>query len=632
MILLKFFYAVGTLAIACASLFGWGILIRRFSRVPKGSTPVTIALGLSAILVVGGLLNLARIAFAPALWLVAGTGLVACAVHIIPALSRIRPSSLTDETSWSGWSEDALASGFIAIMIGFTVATQLPPAAFNFHDDLQKYFAHPVRMLATGTLFGSPLSALGSETLGGQALLHAMVLSFFPIGFINGADAVFGLLLVMILGADAGRRRLAPLPGAFFAPLLIAIVNPQYVNVSALYLGAALIAASVLLTSDEREPDPPPVIGLGLIYGGLIALKPLFVLFVVLHLTTISIVFMIRNNSLKPMLWATRVALMTGLTVAPWLLLYLPYYANFSSGADFSAAVISVPLADNNFDAFSTQPIFYGATAANYTALVGLALLGGLWGLIGWQRSHSPVSVRNCSGIVGAAATAFGCYAVLLFGPSSLLAGKLTNLRYSIPFLLGIVPSITVLAASQVSFKRPGIGVAVPVLALLIVSIGFVPSAIDRAHQAISYGSILAFTRFATSKPYLEYNHAALSSSAERRVRRLQAVIPAGEPFIAWIDQPFHLNFARNPVIDAEPAGLATSWARVPPGTSFVLWEYQGFAVRSAQDYLRAVPSERDRRINARALGFAQTLLAELKKGEPVYRDDRFVVFRRPAF
>ena len=84
--------------------------------------------------------------------------------------------------------------------------------------------------------------------------------------------------------------------------------------------------------------------------------------------------------------------------------------------------------------------------------------------------------------------------------------------------------------------------------------------------------------------------------------------------------------------IDAEPTGLATSWARVPPGASFVLWEYQGPGVRSAQDYLRAAPGERKRRVNARALGFARTLYAELKKGEPFYSDDRFVVFRRPAF
>src|SRR5262245_18389742 len=186
-VLVKLSIAAVILSITWASLFGWGMAVRRFSRDPEGLAPVTVALGLSAILAIGGVLNLDRIAFAPALWLVVGVGLVACVVQVIPALFRMKRSALFDE---SGWSEDAFASGFVAIVIAFTIATQLPPEAFNIHDHFQKYFAHPVR-LATGTVSGSPLSALGTETLGGQALLHAIVLSLFPIEFINGADAVF---------------------------------------------------------------------------------------------------------------------------------------------------------------------------------------------------------------------------------------------------------------------------------------------------------------------------------------------------------------------------------------------------------------------------------------------------------
>ena len=513
-------------------------------------------------------------------------------MHIIPALSGIKLSSLSQARGWSGWREDALAGGFIAMVIGFTVATQLPPEAFNYHDDFQKYFAHPVRMLATGTLFGSPLSALGSETLGGQAFLHAIVLAFFPIPFINGADAVFGLLLLMILGADVGRRRLAPLPGALLAPLLIVAVNPQYVNVSALYLGAALIAASVLLTSDEREPDPPPVAGLGLIYGALIALKPLFALFAALHLAATCNVRIIREHSLGPLLWVARIAFASALAVSPWLLLYLPYYENLSV-ADFSAPAVAVPGARaDSFDVFSTRPLYYGATAANYAALIGLALLAGLWGLIGWRRSNCAPVVRNCSGIAAAAAAVLVCYAVLMLALSQRLAGYATSLRYSIPFLLGIVPFITVLAASRAAFKQSRAGVAVPVLALLIVSAGFIPSAIDRARQAISYGSILAFAPLATAKPYLEYNHAVLSASAQSIVRHVQDIIPAGEPFVAWINLPFYLDFARNPVIDAERQGWRLRGPACLLERASYCWNIRGSAcdLRETTHRQRAMP------------------------------------------
>ena len=79
MILAKFLMAAAALAIAWASLFGWGILVRRLSRIRTGSGPVTVAIGLSAILAVGGVLNLARISFAPALgWLLAPASLPAC--------------------------------------------------------------------------------------------------------------------------------------------------------------------------------------------------------------------------------------------------------------------------------------------------------------------------------------------------------------------------------------------------------------------------------------------------------------------------------------------------------------------------------------------------------------------------
>jgi hypothetical protein len=87
-------------------------------------------------------------------------------------------------------------------------------------------------MLATGTLYGSPLSALGSETLGGQAFIHAFILLIAPIQYINGADTIFGLMLLMCLSAAAGWQRFHVIPGALIAPLLIVSINPQLTSLS----------------------------------------------------------------------------------------------------------------------------------------------------------------------------------------------------------------------------------------------------------------------------------------------------------------------------------------------------------------------------------------------------------------
>ena len=56
----------------------------------------------------------------------------------------------------------------ISLLI-ITSVTSINPEAYNIHDDYQKYFVHPVKMLETGSLYGSKLGAIGLQILGGQA-------------------------------------------------------------------------------------------------------------------------------------------------------------------------------------------------------------------------------------------------------------------------------------------------------------------------------------------------------------------------------------------------------------------------------------------------------------------------------
>ena len=130
-------------------------------------------------------------------------------------------------------------------------------------------------MLQTGTLFGSPLSALGSQTLGGQAFLHGFILAFFPIRYLNGLDALFGqaLCLLLVLGFAWNRPERAPFAAA--AMLLIVLVNPQYVNVSPLYLGSALVMASAFLALGSAAAGALriPAHGVGLLYATLFTLE-----------------------------------------------------------------------------------------------------------------------------------------------------------------------------------------------------------------------------------------------------------------------------------------------------------------------------------------------------------------------
>ena len=199
---------------------------------------------------------------------------------------------------------------------------------------------------------------------------------------------------------------MVPLPGALFAPLLIGAINPLYVNVSALFLGAALMATAVLLTADEREEYPPSALVIGLVYGGLAALKPTFALFVVLHLPLAAIaVSIVRGSVREGVLWALRTAGFAALALSPWVILHLPHY--LSASAIGMGAVSDGPHAQINI--FSGIRLFYGAPI-----LIGLALLATFWSLIGLLQERSNSSVRRFFNLLAAAMTVTLAYVILI--------------------------------------------------------------------------------------------------------------------------------------------------------------------------------------------------------------------------
>ena len=312
-----------------ASWMLWGVgrfTLRRCGR--SASFPVCMGVGLAVLIFAGGILNCAHVARAPALWALA----VAMAVVSFLEARHFKFEPIQGRAAWI----ELVAAGLvIAGVTLFAFHTQLPPRVFNCDDDFQRYFSHPVSMLATGTVLGSPLGGMGSTTLGAQAFLHGFVLSVLPIGYINGVDAVFGLMLLMLICAAAGWRRYPRFPGAVLGPIMVAMINPRYVNVSSLYLGAGLMATAVMLVVDEEEESGPPALILGVVYASLVALKSTFVFFPVLHAPLAALMLASRSRPWKetrnrPQMevirWLVLVTLWAGLGVTPWIATHLPNY------------------------------------------------------------------------------------------------------------------------------------------------------------------------------------------------------------------------------------------------------------------------------------------------------------------
>lgn len=598
------FAILAALAVFIVSLWGWGWGVRRVFGIAAGSASLTLGSGLAGLIFLGGVLNLIRLADAPAL-----LGLVAGGL-VLAGFGRSESRAWVARLSW----RDLAILVPVLLILTFTVATQLPPAAYNAADDYAKYFFHPVRMLATGTLFGSSMSDLGSETLGGKAFLDGFVVALFPLTALNVTDAVFGLLLCLLLAAQFSRGRGALVVVSGLGVLSVIAIDPQYMNISALYLGAALMMVAIALTVEDEKAA-----ALGLVYAAMIALKTTFALFVVVHLLLVVMALAVARREAW---FGARVVGWTVVFVSPWVLLHLPHY--------FSALTAPVNEVRNfgagpreAFGLFSVFWLTYGSSFLQFTLTV---LAGVVAALVLLWRSNArvPLLMGAVAGLTGAIAYLVMFY---VFGPRLSGTGEAT--RYFVPFAIGTVPAVLGIAAKHLARGGWRNWVAIALAGLPVVI--FAPSMPARAVEAVQARFILAFP-FARTEDYRNLNTLVMSEAMAARVRKLQHMVPAGETLTVWINAPFALDLKRNPIIDMDPAGLATPWAALP-ASGYIIWEYGGYAMPMAPDGVArsGIVGVHERMIAGAELRFSALLERYAEEGALIFKDERFAVIRMPG-
>ncbi len=533
----------------------------------------------------------------------------------------------------------------IGTIVIFAIATQLPPRAYNYSDDFQKYLTFPVRMIETGTLYGSALSSIGRETLGGQAVLHSLILAHFSIQYVNGADAVFCLLLCLLMIYSLGAQYRSSLVPTLLSILLLTVINPQYVNTSPLYSISALIMALILTEAGEQDDlkgweQCRPIVTVVLIYAALIALKPSAVpfagLFVILSLTF----DWLRGGSiLSTVLRGLVLFIATMVFISPWILLHLPHYLHSGNLATVlsDGATVALPAhVSSGRNPFASATLFYGDSFLHYSiVMTGIAALGVGSAMLARGRLAEDARRPICA-LAAACLAAVGAYAFFVSSLSRVVGDPDTSLRLFCPTVIAVTPIATLLGWR---FWPGGLGVrrirfAHPVLMsfALVVLLIFSRSFVARMAEAAEYGSILAFRPLATSEQYLDYNRAALSSQTLARVQRIQSMVPAKEPLLAWNRIPFDLDYRRNLIIDVNIAGLGNSWAELPPAR-YVLWDYRGFGVPTSATcrtliFGPAGPDEPLRQGAALCISFRRLLGASADQSKVLYNDGETVLFR----
>ena len=605
-------------------VLGWGELLRRALGLARGRAAIDMAMGVAAVITIGGVLNATRLAFPLALAVVA---LVGITIAVFRLTQDVRQMKADDVRTWIG-SKGPAALVVIAAM-AFVGATLVPLSVMNLGDDLPKYLAHVARMLQTGTLYGSPLNALGTESPGGQPFLQSFIAAVAPFPYINAFDALFcfGLCMAMAASLAGPGRHMAGI--GVLGALAVAVIEPQSANISATYSGSALVfALYALLAAPEEIAESSAgkrALAAGLIAAAMIVLKPTFVLIAAIMLGAGTVSIAVSAKSFGAAIrWS---ALATGgvlIGLLPWVAVYAPYLSELSSVALEGAT--APPPDTQAVNLFSNAPLPWGASGLAYMLAMIFPAVAGALGLLRWRDLGSAERAGAVTLLVaGLGALAGFVFVIAVLGAR--FAENDTALRYMTPVVIAVVPASIVLGArfflaglaKPLVFARTSAYAALSIAALAL----FVPQSVQRAAQASEYHNLLALRYFSLIPEYPAIYAQLTGPSQAAFVRGLQDAAPPGAAILALVNTPFLFDYRRNPIYDATFAGIHAPWAHIPP-VDYVIWDYGSATVV----FKNELPYSATPGVDRRMYGLVKALSDATTTGAVIYDDGKFSMFR----
>lgn len=517
----------------------------------------------------------------------------------------------------------------LAGLILYNFETQFPSFTFNYHDDFEKYFTYPKRLLQTGTLNAGPLNALGTETLGASAALQALILMLFPMPFINGADASWGMVLVYLLVLAPFRPETKNIPCALTALLLVTFLYLYYANVSALYMGLALLLGMLLLYP-RMSGGHRHFFFLGAFYSTAVTLKPTFAIFIAIHAILMTS-HLARQKGLKVtiqryFLWTL---LGAGVFLAPWIILHCDNYFLLVLGKGSSFSYNAELIGKSRIAELSI--LFYRP----YLTFTILTILCWLLPLLSLRLSYNkelPTHVHRDMLFDIAFGGLLTCVYIVFILVGPFLNGSFMHLRYFAPSLAALFFYIfATYTASEPTCVSRGLGYvlrAMPVLAALLLFVVGGRIAMQIQQELMETGSMHYFSHLTSRKQYREYTiRTAWSSAEQERIARAQAAVPEGEPILAWLNANFLLDYNRNQIFDVDPAGIASPWAYVPD-VQYFIWQSQGYGVRSKKLWYSRFKSDakREKVITLKCMQFLKNMTNRINRAEILYSDGEIYV------
>jgi hypothetical protein len=654
---------------------GWG----RLASAPLGGeiTPpffFSSALGIAVWIFLGGVLNVAELAFPLALDAIVLAGLGLSVSYELPRLRRLvrdfvfpsKPITLNRFSPGRLVTTPFLFAILSVALIPFLYSIFLVPShVFNYHDDFHKYFHHPLRMLAVGSLAENPFDTVGIETLGGQAFLQSFIVQRFSVIYINGFDSVFCLILCLFLIYTLGRRLEVPIIYIWAAFVALILIDPWIINISAAYSATAMILGLFYVSIDLIEKPTNdglyrlarPASAAGLFLAAILALKGTFVFFVIIYgfVLWIFLLFFNRDKN-KAMMTGLVVSLVAAVGLLPWAVLsrheigavvrrLFAERGSYAVGLDSGTSGLG--------QLFSFERAHYGGSYGEFTIvgliLVVLAVMAALTLLARKERQNS-LSVGPILLLLVVSIDAVGTYLTNVW----LVPRTISAVRYALPVLIAALPVAILISArysgvlqnrqrshpSATMTLRHG---ASPLAILILLVALFGDSLFLRLARAQQYGTTVSFP---FGNDYARYNAEALAEAKRQLLINIQTHTPEGHAILAWISTPFHLDFKRNDIYVAHAAGITSATARMQwlgdsdalhaylanSGILYVMWERVGYGVWNATTLDALVARDSVYRGLARTLKQFTHALERLEAASlVVYDDGQIVLFEIDA-
>ena len=527
---------------------GAGFLVARIARVSEPDLGLRAAWGIGAYLAVGGVALAAGIASRPLILLLLGAG----------AAGFVWRELVTEQPLWahtrrgvrSARENPALAALIVVLAIVGLVQVLGAVAALdrNPWDDDVAYTPMIKRLLDIGDLI-EPFSFRRLGAYGGQLLLGAAVAARGAIDSVHALDRGLMFAIAMLLVLGYSRERGTRAIWVVVLSVVLLLLPDVSINTAAHWSGFVLFFA--LYRTVVRDEWPL----VGLVAAATCTLRQNYLVVVVLFLAFVLYgrLAAARAGSNWREAWPVvrprfvRALAVAAAALAPWCIAAL-----------LSSGTFLYPIVDGTWNhALSVSP-----SAATWTDK--LAFL--LWACI----DTAPLIVMPVIVVVLAvvkdgrpsrplvalcAAVAIG---FVMVANSIAGAAEPSHVwRYSFGFVTALVAILVLEVGDEDSHETT----LVPLGRWLLLGALVLQLAVSRAAVPKRYAQIFSDLREAATMAG-RGDPAARAEAA--RYRALQAAIPAGAAAALLLDDPRHLDFARNPLANLDTPGFASPGPQLP--------------------------------------------------------------------